>query len=136
MEGNILNISHIEKNFVDVKPSIPIVLFDAIKQVSLHTDKPIKYIAEHLCIYILKQSETLHVLKEDLQKRSEKGSFVRRSQGRKRRLSIQFNSENYQKVCIFAQSFNLSLSSATYILLYTAMKDQDVRKQFIQVNYN
>lgn len=122
----------------DVKPTVSVELHDCISRISYITNTPMKDVAEFICVQGLFSREVLDVLSPNFRRNFSFGNILyigdlHRTQdrsvkkdGAKKRLTIRFRQEDYDRLAELAHALDVTVSSAVSILLETAIKNRHI----------
>lgn len=127
----------------DVKPTIPISLYETINRLSYVTNTPIKDVGVTICKRGLYSTEVIEYLSSFMKREywanssqlfvgdlgNQKFNFPKDIQ--KRRMTMRFSQKEYDMLARFAYSMDLTISTATGALLYSSIKNSDVVSAFI-----
>jgi hypothetical protein len=129
----------------DVKPTVPINLFNCVSDLSSILDKPIKDIVEHICIEGIDSKIVIeqlsHHFKRDYDFRTtvffgnkdlNNLRYIIGREKNKRRISTRFTMEFYERVFALSNALDLTPTSATGRLLEVAMKDISIIDKLIK----
>lgn len=127
----------------DVKPTVHISLYECISRLSYITMTPMKDVAEYLCVRGLNSRKVIEVLSKQFRrnyffkntlfigKPDRISNRVMRRTGMKKRLSIRITQETHDRISELAFALDMTVSSATAILLETAAKNPDFIDQYV-----
>lgn len=129
----------------DVKPTIPLEMYHCISRPSYVTNRPIKDVAEDLCNYRLSSKAVIEKLSlyfrrdylvsehifylGDLTRQTHR--IVKRG-GIKKRVTIRFQQTMHDNLADLAYALDLTVSSATMVLLEMSIKQTDIVKTYIE----
>lgn len=128
----------------DVKPTISVGLRDCIYRLSYITNKPVKDIAETICIKGLESRKVAEYLsdyfrrdyhflntiycgvleRESLQNKYQSGKNVR--------ITIRFTQKAYDDICLLAHALDVTPSKATAILLHASISNSNLLNAIVK----
>lgn len=131
----------------DVKPTIPIQLYECIARISYVTNTPIKDVAETICKKGLISAVVLEHLSNHFRRdfwadshvlypgNVDRPPYRLPSKGiAKRRISIRFQQQTHDKLARLAYSLDMTISSATAFLLQSAIMNTDIVNHYISLH--
>lgn len=132
----------------DVKPTVHYTLYDTVSRISYITNTPMKDVGEAFCLNGLYSLKVIEQFKDRFRKtyvfsvnqyptifRGNESLVVQRAvkeAGARRRITIRFDQEMYDKIAEFAYSLDVTVSSATSMLLYESIRETDILNQYLQ----
>ncbi|WP_034671385.1 hypothetical protein [Ectobacillus panaciterrae] len=142
MEERVRKIRSDKKR--EIKPTITINLYECIDRLSYMTTKPIKDVAEEICILGLQSEATIDLLapyfRRDywIQERTLIRGDVSRipytfkdKSSEKRRISIRFSQSVHDKLSELAYALDMTVSSATALLLKIAIYESTIFVDYV-----
>lgn len=130
---------------LDVKPFVPIDLYDCIERLSYIIRKPIKDVGELLCIYGIKSDFVLDSLSSYFVRdfspggantvyvaQSSSGTRRIKIAGYKKRVSIRFKQSTYNQLYTLSYVAGLTVSSTVSLLLIHAFRDLTLLNNIIE----
>lgn len=127
----------------DIRPTVPYSLYDCISRLSYVVDTPMKDIGVTLCKKALYTTQTMEKVstyfKRDYWATSSKlylgdldSHIFKFEKGlKKRRLTMRFKQKDYEQIARLAYSLDTTLSTATAILLFYAVKNVDIVNAYV-----
>lgn len=126
----------------DVKPTVPIELYECIHRISYLTAQPIKTVGEELCKKGLKSQQVIEHLSNHFRRdfwatpsllyRGDSYIEKVKLQGKiKRRITIRFMQCDHDRLAALAYAMDQTVSSATTLLLHATVKNVQIVDQFI-----
>lgn len=128
----------------EVKPTITMSLYECIDRLSYMTTNPIKDVAEEICVLGLQSEKTIellaHYFRRDywIRERTLIRGDVSRSpytlkdgNSQKRRISIRFSQPIHDKLSELAYALDMTVSSATALLLKTAIYESTIFVDYV-----
>jgi hypothetical protein len=127
----------------DVKPTVHISLYECVSRLSYITNSPMKDVAEYLCMRGLNSRKTIEVLASKFRRdyKFQNTHFigdleivperVLKKTGVRKRLPIRFSQGVHDKIGDLAYSLDLTISSATALLLETSVKNTEFLDTYI-----
>ncbi|MEH6889329.1 hypothetical protein V7024_06260 [Bacillus sp. JJ864] len=126
----------------EIKPSVPLKLYECISQISYVLDKPMKQVAEELCKEGLNSGKVIDDLSvyftRDYWKDqytlirgfSENERYDIYDGVIKKRVSIRFEQPTYNRLSALSFALDLTTSSGTALLLKTAISDPSIMETY------
>lgn len=127
----------------DVKPTIPISLYECISRISYVTNTPIKDVGEIICENGLYSKKVFDYLSTKFRRNYRFNNTVyignlyqeneRRVKysGIKKRITMRFSQKIYEQIADLAYSLDVTISSATAILLDASIKNTDIINEYV-----
>lgn len=128
----------------EIKPTITVSLYECIDRLSYMTTNPIKDVAEEICVLGLQSEKTIDLLacyfRRDywVQERKLIRGDVNRAphtfkdgNSQKRRISIRFSQSVHDKLSELAYALDMTVSSATALLLKTAIYESTIFVDYV-----
>ncbi|RKO61662.1 hypothetical protein [Caldibacillus debilis] len=127
----------------DVKPTVPLPLYECISRISYITVTPMKDVAEYLCVRGLEEREVIEVLSKRFRRkyRFKNTLFIGKPERvaerslkigeTKRRISIRFPQSIHDQIAELAYSLDVTVSTATALLLDAAAKHAAILDDYI-----
>lgn len=127
----------------DIRPTIPISLYDTISRISYVTKTPIKDVGVSLCKKALYTTETIEKLSPFIKRDYWANNHIlytgdiyndtfRFKKGlNKRRITMRFMQKDHEKLARLSYSLDMTISSATGTLLYYAIKNTNIVNAYI-----
>ncbi|PEB42254.1 hypothetical protein [Bacillus pseudomycoides] len=126
----------------EIKPSVPLNLYECVSQISYVLEKPMKQVAEELCKEGLCSEKVIDKLSIYFTRDYWKDQYtlIRGFSGNqryniydgvdKRRVSIRFEQSTYNRLSALSFALDLTPSSGTALLLKTAISDPSVMEMY------
>lgn len=129
----------------DVKPTIPVELYECIDRISYLTTRPVKDVGEELCKAGLANKEVIEYLstyfrrdfwatRHTLYRGNPNNEIKKLSGAVKRRITIRFQQPTHDRLAALAYSLDQTVSSATALLLHATVKNAEIVNEFIAKN--
>lgn len=128
----------------DVKPTIPIELYECIHRISYLSTRPIKNVVEEICIEGLKSKQVMDYLstyfRRDFWATPQllfRGSpYIEKAKlpGLKRRISTRFCQHEHDRLAALAYSLDHTVSYAAALLLHATVKNAEIIDMYITNN--
>jgi|HigsolmetaAR206D_1030411.scaffolds.fasta_scaffold00003_178 hypothetical protein len=127
----------------DVKPTIPLSLYECVSRISYITRTPIKDVAEYLCVRGLEEQEVIEALSGRFRRKywfkntlfigrpERMAERVLKSREPKQRISIRFPQIIHDQIADLAYSLDMTVSSATALLLDASAKHAGILDDYI-----
>lgn len=127
----------------DCKPTLSVELKECIYRLSYITNKPVKDVAESICIEGINSKKILDGLAENFKRNIRiantfyigdlsREPIPKKISGETGRISIRFTQLTYENIFALAYALDCTPSRATALLLEYCIKDPDFIKSFLQ----
>ncbi|WP_085520935.1 hypothetical protein [Tuberibacillus sp. Marseille-P3662] len=132
----------------DIKPTIAIQLYEAVSRLSYITDTPIKDVSVTICKRGLYAHPVLEYLSDYFRRdywannqtlytgELENEKYQTKKGITKRRITMRFTQRDYDQLARLAYALDLTISSATGLLLELALKNTDVFHSLVAMHIN
>lgn len=133
----------------DVKPTVHVSLYDTISRISYITNTPMKDVAEAFCINGLYSIKVIETFEKRFRRsymfansrfpkffpgdESQIGQRAVKESGERRRVTIRFDQENHDKLAEFAYALDVTVSSATSMILEASIHETDILNQYLKM---
>ncbi|MEK5394057.1 hypothetical protein NSQ59_27535 [Margalitia sp. FSL K6-0131] len=128
----------------DIKPTVPITLKETVHRISYITNKPVKDVAEEICLLGFENRPIIEKLSKHLRRdfkykntifigNIERTSLQReRINGASDRITIRFKQTDYDNICNLAYALDVTPSKATALLLECSVKSSNIINKYIK----
>lgn len=128
----------------DVKPTVPLALKESVDRLCYITNRPIKDIAEEICICGLNSRKVIELLSSSFRRNYTFRNTVmmgdlnrislqkERIKGIKERITIRFTQDVYEKINSLSYSLDVTPSRATALLLDGTFRNGEFISQFLE----
>jgi len=128
----------------DIKPTVPLELKECVDRLCYITNRPIKDIAEEICICGLNSRKVIELLSENFRRNYTFRSTVlmgdlsrdslqkERIKGIKERITIRFTQDVYEKINSLSYSLDVTPSKATALLLDGTFRNGEFINQYLE----
>lgn len=128
----------------DVKPTVPLALKESVDRLCYITNRPIKDIAEEICICGLNSRKVIELLSSNFRRNYTFRNTVmmgdldrvslqkERIKGIKERITIRFTQDVYEKINSLSYSLDVTPSRATALLLDGTFRNGEFISQFLE----
>lgn len=133
----------------DVKPTVHYRLYDTVSRISYITNTPMKDVAEAFCINGLYSLKVIETAFESKFRRSyifannrfpkffpgnedKIGERAVKELGERRRITIRFDQHTHDKIAELAYALDVTVSSATSMLLEASIANTDILNQYLE----
>lgn len=128
----------------DVQPTVSKELKDCIYRLSYITDKPVKDIAEQICISGFRRKSVISSLSQNFRREIrvdntlylgdvERPTVRKRTRpGHSERITIRFKSDMYERLSVLAYALDCSVARATGLLLDASVREVDFINSFVK----
>lgn len=128
----------------DISPTISAELRDCIYRLSFITNKPVKDVAEAICLNGLKRRKVLEYLSQyfrrpvrvdpTLYRGNSEGPSVgqREHVGKTKRIAIRFKAQDHAVIAALAFAMDCTVSRSCAVLLDASVRDGDFINEFVQ----
>ena len=128
----------------DIKPTVPLALKESVDRLCYITNRPIKDIAEEICICGLNSRKVIELLSSNFRRNYTFRNTVmmgdlnrvslqkERIKGIKERITIRFTQDVYEKINSLSYSLDVTPSRATALLLDGTFRNGEFISQFLE----
>ena len=128
----------------DVKPTVPLALKESVDRLCYITNRPIKDIAEEICVCGLNSRKVIELLSSNFRRNYTFRNTVmmgdlnrvslqkERIKGIKERITIRFTQDVYERINSLSYSLDVTPSRATALLLDGTFRNGEFISQFLE----